>query len=236
LKGESLFVLEPVKGPELLPPLRVRRFDLEGREVDQEEGSGEEGTADLVFRVDPIEAGRLRLRRFGVDPGSGRPTAWEGELAYRMRGRQRPFTGSPIEVEGTWWYPLRDEAWVRVDREGVTAWPGEPAGGPSLVHGEPTCAGVVRRRTGVWVAGRWHGLSGSRLFPRGAGNEPLGRTVAAWGKRGIVVLLGGGGRLPVLEGPPAYLDPGPYSDFAAVGKGLFAVREGSPPRLVPVGL
>ena len=236
LRGEDLFVLEPVMGPELVPPLRVRRFDPRGREVGREEGAGEEGRADLVFRADPIEPGRLRLRRFGIDPGSGKPTAWEGELSYRMRGRPRPFTGTPLEAGGAWWYPLRDEAWVSVKGNGVATRPGEPAACPALVHGWPVCAGVVRGRTGIWVAGRWYSLGGPRLFPRGAGYQPQGRIAAAWGEGGVAVLLPRGGRLPVLDGPPAHLESGRYSDLADLKAGLFAVAEEDPPRLVPVGL
>ena len=47
LMGEALFVLEPVSGPLLGPPLRVRRFDLDGTEAGREEGPGEDGAADL---------------------------------------------------------------------------------------------------------------------------------------------------------------------------------------------
>jgi len=40
--------------------------------------------------------------------------------------------------------------------------------------------------------------------------------------------------LPVLDGPPARLPPGRYSDLVDLPGGLFALAEDDPPRLVPV--
>ena len=50
LHGGHVFVLEPSSGVLLVPPLRVRRFDLSGRELAREEG-GDRGPAHLFFHA-----------------------------------------------------------------------------------------------------------------------------------------------------------------------------------------
>ncbi|MDH3591737.1 MAG: hypothetical protein OER88_07655 [Planctomycetota bacterium] len=229
IAGADTLVLEPVEGPILVPPLRVRRFGPTGTETGREEGADESAAADLAFWRG--EDGTLR--RFGIDPGSGRPLFWEATLAFRFKNRPADVGGTPLrDATGPWGHPIRAEALVRehagaVDSFFANAAPGSviPAGGS--VH----AAAVSRGRPAVFAEGAWRRLKGAPLFdPR---RPPMGRICAHWGD-GAVLLRRDGGDLPVWRGPPAALGPGRYSDLLAIDGRVWAVAAGPPPALVEV--
>jgi len=227
---DALLVVEPVAGPVLLPPLRVRRFDLEGREVGREEGPGEEGPAALYFHL-LRDGDAIRLRRTGIDPSSGRPTVFDGTLDADVCRVRRDCSGTPLHHDGAWWYPVRMEALVRADAaRGVEAWPGEP-GPVAAVHGRAVCAGMRDGAPGVWIDGEWRPLAGGRLFDEW--QAPRDGTVAPSDDGGIAILRREGGPLPVLDGAPVGLPPGPrYDALVRLPQGLFGLAGDGGPRLV----
>jgi len=228
LTGDALFVLEPARGPVLLPPLRVRRFDRDGRERGAEE-KAKDGDAFsdrfVYFHLEPKASPSYSSTLCGLDPADGRPIAATGTLDLEVRGRRQPVSGTPVRHDGVLWYPVRMEGLVR-DRALLR---GEP-GSAQVVDGACVCAGVG----GLWVDGRWTRVPGmGRVFARW--RPPLGRTVAAAPGGGLVVLRPRGGRLPVLgaDGQPT-LPPGAYSDLVARPDGLFAISSGDEPAWAPV--
>lgn len=221
LHGGHVLVLEPVAGHLLLPPLRVRRFDLDGRELAREEG-GDRGPAHLSFH-----ARKGRVTRCGIDLLTGRPTVEEEDLALDL-GRQEERSGMPLLAGGAVYYPVRMSGLFR-GRDRLFR--GDPAV-PQIVRGEVCCAGNRRGRPGVWRGDTWHPLPGGRLFPDW--RAPFGPLVAPHGD-GLLVLRREGGPLPGLGAPPARLPEGIYSALLPVGGRLLALREEGPlPRLVPV--
>jgi hypothetical protein len=234
--GREVFVLEPAAGPLLVPPLRVRRFDLEGREVGCEEGADESDAADLYFLAERDASG-IRLRRAGLDAVTGRPLFWEGMLDVDLMRSEPYCSGVPLATGGAWWYPVREEGLVRVgsgDRPEVLA--GQPAPVVEAVGERAVCVGTLRGRPGAWVDGTWHAFSGRPLFP--AYRFPRQGIAVAGSGSDIVVLRRDGGDLPVLGTGRAHLarDGAPYSGLVAVPGALLALTEAGEPRLQPVEL
>lgn len=233
LTEEALFVLEPASGLVLEPPLRVRRFDpSDGRELAGAEGPGEEGEAGLVFHASILDAATMRIRRYGVDPATGRPLRWEGSIArHGLLRREEVCHGVPLLLGATAWYPFRVEGLLRIGPPGDACFPADVAA-PAHLLGRVVVPAVRRGRSGLFLDGRFHPFPRGtpRLFP--AYRSPLGGAVAAQGA-GFVALLVEGGRLPSLFTPSPRLFPGHYSALAAIPEGLFAVEERPWPRLVP---
>lgn len=232
LRGGELLVLEPVAGPFLLPPFRVRRLDLEGRETGREEGEGDAGDAHLHYHGRREARGRWRVVRSGIDPVRGRPVAAEQVVPAEMAKRDA-CSGRPFAHAGRWWYPVRMGGLLGVADDGssVTRFRCDP-GPPELVGGAPVCAATRWGRPGAWCAGRWRRLAGSRLFA--AWRTPAGPLVAPRPGGGLLFLRRTGGALPALDGPPGRLPPGAYAGFVEIGGRLGAVDEQGAPRLVPV--
>ncbi len=217
-----VFVLEPVDGYRLLPPLRVRRLEFGGKELAREEG-GDAGPAHLSYH-----ATGSRVTRCGIDPATGRPTVEEEDLGTHLPAlKLKECSGTPLFAEGAVFYPARMRG---LFRGGEILFRGDPAT-PQVVRGEVVCAGNRGGRPGVWRQGRWHALDGARLFPDW--RAPLGPLVAPLGE-GLVVLRRAGGPLPGLGAPPARLPEGIYSAILALDGRLMALEEGEAPRLVPV--
>lgn len=222
LHGDHVFVLEPMSGYQLLPPLRVRRFDLHGRELGREEG-GVRGPAHLSYH-----ARGSQVTRCGIDPATGRPTVEEEDLGAHLPGKRlKECSGMPLLAGGAVHYPARMRGLFR-GRE--LLFRGDPAP-PQVVRGEVLCAANRCGRPGVWRAGVWHPLPGRRLFPDW--RAPFGPLVAPLGE-GLVVLRREGGPLPGLGAPPARLPEGIYSALVAIEGRLVALGDGEVPRLVPV--
>ncbi len=238
LTPEALFVLEPVSGPLLAPPLRVRRFDPRtGAETGREEGRGEEGEAAEHFCLERGAKQTIRALRCGIDAGSGRPLSWEGILPDLGQLRREPHcSGTPLFCGGAWWYPMRVEGLLRIGGRGDAFWRGD-AGPPLALHGKAVVVGVRRGRSGLWEDGAWRRFPAGtpRLFPRY--RAPLSGAAAPFAG-GVVALVRRGGPLPVLDAPapPPRLPPGRYAGLAALPSGLVAVADGDSPTLVPVVL
>jgi len=238
LAPDALFVLEPVAGPLLDPPLRVRRFDLvRGTEVAREEGRGEEGEAADHFRLERAAGGAVRAVRCGVDRASGRPLYWEGRVPDLGQLAVRPScSGTPLLAGGAWWYPIRVEGLLRVGGAGDAFWRGDPAP-PLLLSGRAVVPGMRGRAAGLWQDGVWRPfpLGTPPLFP--AYRAPLSGAAAPF-RGGVVALVRGGGPLPALDAGPATprLPEGVYAGLAALPEGLFGVADGAAPGLVPVAL
>lgn len=235
VSGE-IFVLEPQAGALLVPPLRVRRFDLDGRETGREQRVDESEAADLYFLAEREGPGPVRVRRAGLDPETGRPLFWQGLLDVDLM-RDEPYcSGVPLATGNAWWYPLREEGLVRVGPGGVGVFAGRPAPLVEAVGDRAVCVGTRRGRPGAWVDGTWHALEGPPLFP--AYRFPrLGMAVPGAGSD-IVMLRRDGGDLPVLGAGRARLDRGgaPYTGLVAVPGKLLALAETGGPRLQPVEL
>jgi hypothetical protein len=166
--------------------------------------------------------------RFGIDPESGRPLRWEGELDTPFLKRTDRVSGIPARSGGVCWYPFRLEGL----QGGERVFRGDP-GVPSEVRGTLVCPCTAEGGPGAWIGGRWQALPGRRLFP--PGRPPHSVTAAPWGENGLVFLRREGGELPVLEGPPARLPAGLYTGLADLPGGVCALAEGDPPQLVPLG-
>jgi hypothetical protein len=234
--SEEIFVLEPAAGPLLVPPLRVRRLDLEGREIGREEGADASDAADLYFLAERDGPGPVRLRRAGLDPVTGRPLFWEGTLKIDLM-RDEPYcSGVPLATGGAWWYPVREEGLVRVDPGRVEVFFGKPAPLVEGVADRAVCVGTLRGRPGAWVDGVWHEVEGGPLFP--SYRFPRLGLAAASAGSGIVLLRRDGGDLAVLGTGRARLDPdgAPYTGLVAVPGALLALAETGGPRLRPVEL
>jgi hypothetical protein len=226
LAEAELFVLEPVRGFLLLPPLRARRFDLDGQELAREEGA-EPGAALLAYHARAV-GGRSRVTRCGIAPSSGRPTVEEEEVAADLPGGRPECSGIPLVLSGAVHYPVRMRG---LFRGAERLFEGDP-GVPQAVRGEAVCAGDRGSEPGLWVGGAWHRLQGPRLFP--AWRAPLGPLVAPYGE-GYLVLRREGGDLPSLRGPSrARLPEGIYSALVLLGGRPWALREADAPSLVPV--
>lgn len=228
LVDDGVLVLEPVAGPLLAPPLRVRRLDLEGRETDVQEGA-DPGDPDLHFHAQRDGPGPLRVRRCGVDPESGRPLVWEGTLPVDLVRKPAYCSGRPLRADGEWWYPIREEGLLRVRPEGAAVLAGSAGRAVERVSGRVVCAA----RNGAWVDGTWRPLRGAPLFPPWR-SPPLGVAAAA-PAGGVALLRREGGEVPVLDGSPGRLPPGVYGGLARLGSRLYATAEDGPLRLVPVG-
>lgn len=225
LREADLFVLEPVRGFLLLPPLRARRFALDGRELAREEGA-DRGPALLAYHARAAE-GRSRVTRCGVDPATGRPVVEEEDLSVDLPGGRAECSGVPLLVSGAVHYPVRMRGLFR----GVEQlFDGDPAV-PQAVGGELACAANRRGRPGVWWGSAWHRLPGRRLFPDW--RAPLGPVVVPFGG-GLVVLRREGGELASLGGPQARLSKGIYSALVLLGGTPWALFEAEAPRLVRV--
>jgi hypothetical protein len=233
---EAIFVLEPVTGPLLVPPLRVRRFDLEGRETGREEGADASDAADLYFLAERTGPGPVRVRCAGLDPATGRPLFREGAFEVDLLHHERYCSGVPLVTGGAWLYPMREEGLVRVGPAGVEVERGRPAPLVEPVGERAVCVGTRRGRPGAWVDGAWHAVPGRPLFP--AYRYPRLGLAAAGTGADIVLLRRAGGALPVLGAGSARLDPGgaPYTGLVALPDGLRALAEAGDPRLVPVEL
>jgi hypothetical protein len=232
----EIFVLEPVEGPLLVPPLRVRRFDLEGRETGREEGADPSEAAGLYFLAERVGPRSIRLRRAGLDETTGRPLFWEGALDVDLM-RDEPYcSGVPLESGGAWWYAVREEGLVRVGAEGAEVVRGKPAPLVEAVGDRAVCVGTHQGRPGAWVDGTWHAFSGRALFP--PYRFPRIGLAALGHGSDIVVLRRDGGDLPVIGGGRARLAPehAPYSGLIAVPEALLALAETAGPRLQPVEL
>lgn len=228
LREADLFVLEPVEGFLLRPPLRVRRFDLAGLELQREEG-GDRGLATLAYHA-RAEGGRSRVTRCGVDPSTGRPTIDEEDLPVDLPGGRPECSGIPALVAGAFHYPVRMRG---VFRGGECLFEADPAI-PQVLHGELVCAGNRHGSPGVWARGSWHRLDGTRLFPDW--RAPLGPLVAHCG-HGVLVLRREGGDLPGIDAPSARLPAGIYSALVQLEGRVWAVAEAtSGPTLVQVAL
>jgi hypothetical protein len=222
LHGGHILVLEPVSGFQLLPPLRVRRFDLDGKELACEEGGGP-GPAHLSFH-----AKGSHVTRCGIDLATGKPTVEQEDLGTHLPGpRLKECSGMPLFALGAIHYPVRMRG---LFRGGELLFDGDP-GLCQLIGGDLVCAANRRGRPGVWRQGAWHALEGPRLFPDW--RAPFGPLVAPLGQ-GLVVLRREGGPLPGLDAPLAMLPAGVYSALLTLEKRLVALREGETPQLVPV--
>ena len=232
----EIFVLEPVAGPLLVPPLLVRRFDFEGRETGREEGADASDAADLYFLAERAGRGPVRLRRAGLDPATGRPLFWEGTLAIDLMRFEPYCSGVPLGIGGVFWYPVREEGLVRVGPLGVEVSRGKPAPLVERVGDRAVCVGTLRGRPGAWVDGAWHAVAGRPVFP--SYRFPRVGLAAAGAGADIVLLRRDGGDLPVVGSGTARLDPegAPYSGLVAVPGALLALAEAGGPRLVPVEL
>lgn len=234
--ADEILVLEPVSGALLVPPLRVRRFDLEGRETGREEGADESGAADLYFLAERAGPGPVRVRRAGLDPATGRPLFWEGALEVDLM-RDEPYcSGVPLATGDAWWYPVREEGLVRVGPGGVEVYPGRPAPLVEAVGGRAVCVGTRGGGPGAWVDGTWHAFAGAPLFP--PYRFPRLGIAGPGGGSDIVVLRRDGGDLPVVGAGRARLAEGgaPYTGLVAVPGKLLALAEADGPRLQPVEL
>ncbi|MHC4550607.1 MAG: hypothetical protein ACYTEZ_17735 [Planctomycetota bacterium] len=234
---EEIFVLEPAAGPLLVPPLRVRRFDFDGRERGREEGAEPSAAADLYFLAERAGPGPVRLRRAGIDVERGRPLCWEGTLDVDLLVVEPYCSGTPLRVGETWWYPFREEALVRVAPDGVRVLAGGCAPVVERVRDRVICVGAIRRRgAGAWVDGMWSSLECPPLYMHF--RYPRAGLVGAVGQDGLVVLRQEGGRLPALQGRGGRLPPehAPYRGLVHVPGALLAVTEGEAPALVPVEL
>jgi len=225
LEGGEVFVLEPVEGHLLLPPLKVRRFDLSGKELACEEG-GDRGPALLSYHA-RFEGGRSRITRCGVDPATGRPTVEEEEIDADLPGRRAECSGIPLLAGGAMHYPVRGRGLYR----GAERLFDGDLGIAQEIGGDVVLGGNRRGRPGVWRQGRWNPLPGGRLFPDW--RAPLGPLVAPCGN-GVVALRREGGPLPGLSAPPASLPTGIYSAIVRLGERLVALAEGEVPALVEV--
>lgn len=226
LRDEDLFVLEPVQGFLLLPPLRARRFSLDGRELAREEGA-DRGPALLAYHG-RAAGGRSHVTRCGVDPATGRPTVEEEDLAASLLGERTECSGVPLLVAGAVHYPVRMRG---LFRGAERIFEGDPAV-PQAVGGELLCAGNRSGEPGVWWGGSWQRLPGPRLFPDW--RAPLGPLAAPFGG-GLLVLRREGGDLPSLGGPlRTRLPEGIYSALILLGGRPWALHEADVPTLVPV--
>lgn len=233
LAGATLFVLEPVNGLKLLPPLRVRRFDVaSGREEKGVEGAGEAGEAGLVFHASIVDARRMRILRCGLDPRTGRPLAEESILPRGGFLRiEETCSGVPLRCGPDWWLPFRVEGLLRTGPGGEEFFPGDVAAG--IRRGDSALIpGIRRARSGVFQDGRFRPFPGRppRLFA--AYRSPLSGALAPF-RGGVVALLAGGGELPALDTPSPRLFPGHYTAIAAIEGRLHGVAEDPWPRLVP---
>jgi hypothetical protein len=225
LREADLFVLEPVRGFLLLPPLRARRFDLEGRELGSEEGA-EPGPASLAYHA-RVAGGRSQVTRCGVDLLRGRPTVEVEEVPVALPGGRPECSGTPLVLAGAHYYPVRMRGLFRGAEQ---IFEGDP-GVPQTFRGDLVCAGNRRGEPGLLAGKTWHRLPGPRLFPDW--RAPLGPLVAPLGD-GFVVLRREGGELPSLRGPRTQLPEGIYSALVPLEGRLWALREADPPSLVPV--
>lgn len=223
----DLLVLEPVRGFLLLPPLRARRFGLDGRELGREEG-GDPGPALLAYHA-RAEAGRTRVTRSGVDPVTGRPTVEEEDLAADLPGGRPECSGIPALAAGAVHYPVRMRGLYRGEERLFQADPGVP----QVIGADLVCAGNRRGEPGLWAGGAWHRLPGPRLFPDW--RAPLGPLVVPYGE-GLLVLRREGGELPCLRAPQARLPRGIYSALVLLGGKPWALAEAGVPSLVPVAV
>jgi len=225
LRDGDLLVLEPVSGHLLLPPLRVRRFGYDGKELGAEEGA-DAGPALLSFHARTV-GGRSRVTRCGIDPAAGRPTVEEEEIAADLSGQLPDCSGIPLLHAGVFHYPVRGRG---LFRGAERLFEGDP-GTAQAIDGDVSCAGHRGREPGVWAGGSWHRLEGPRLFP--AWRAPLGPLVAPVGGS-LLVLRREGGTLPGLRGARGRLPPGIYGALFLLGGRPWALREGETPRLVAV--
>ncbi|HEX5136434.1 MAG TPA: hypothetical protein VFY93_05650 [Planctomycetota bacterium] len=225
LRDGDLFVLEPVSGHLLLPPLRARRFDLEGRELGVEEGA-DPGPALLSFHARTVE-GRSRVTRCGIDAATGRPTLAEEDLDADLSTPLAECSGIPLVQSGVVHYPVRGRG---LFRGAERLFEGDP-GIAQAIGGDVVCAGHQDDKPGVWAGGAWHRLAGRRLFPGWrAPLSPLAVPVGA----SLLVLRREGGELPDLGGAKGRLPPGIYGALFLLGGRPWALREAESPSLVAV--
>ena len=234
ITSEFLFVLEPREGVLFGDDLRVRRFDREGREVDVVEGPGEEGRAQLsLLAAQPDAASRMTLSCFGLDPETGRPTRWTGEVEPQFARRPWSRRASPVWLGDECYLPVRGAGLFRVHPGGIEKLP--VSTGQVQAVDDRLFADTTRSGDGaIWVDGERRVVCKGRLHPEGRGFA--GPFLAPRPGGGYVVLRADGGELPGLEGAPGRLPPGLYSGFVFGPAGVFAVEEASGPRMVPAEL
>jgi hypothetical protein len=235
LREADVLVLEPVHGFLLLPPLRARRFDFEGRELGSEEG-GDRGPAMLAYHARAAAGGRSRVTRCGIDPATARPTVEEEDLAADLPCGRPECSGTPALAAGAVHYPVRMRGLFRGPERLFEGDPGIPQTlgdlAPAVGDGGLVCAGNRDGEPGLWAGGAWHRLPGARLFP--AWRAPLGPLVVRSGE-GCLVLRREGGDLPSLRASPARVPPGIYSALVTIAGVPYAVAESAAgPTLVPV--
>ncbi len=224
-EGDTLLVLEPVEGPLLRPPLRVRRFPPGGSEGARSESGRESGEGRwLSVLFERSLPGPLHITLCGTL--AGHPVHRRMEIDVDVARKPRAGSGTPLEHDGTLWIPVREEGLARVGGAGAALMRGPVSACVELVDGRVVCAG----RRGAFLDGAWVRTGPGPDWP------PYRAPLSGLAAPGILLLCPGGGVLPRLagEGPPGWLPPGRYSSLAKVGDSLFAVREGATPELVPV--
>jgi len=225
LDGDALLVLEPVEGPVLKPPLRLRRFSANGDEGAARESARESGEGRwLSVLFERTLPGPLHITLCGID--DGQPVHRRLEIDADVARKPRRGSGTPLEHEGVLWIPVREEGLAKVGGAGAELFRGPVSACAELVEGRAVCAG----RGGAFLDGRWIATHPGPRWP------PYRAPLSGLAAPGIHLLNPGGGVLPRLtgEGPPGWLPAGRYSSLALVGDRLVAVREGAAPELVPV--
>jgi len=234
LTPEHLFVLEPADGVLFDEELRVRRFDREGNEVDQVVGRGEEGPAQLAVLASQEDADApLRLTCFGVDPNTGGPLRWQGEVASRFGGRPFQRRHSPVWLDDALYLPLRGAGLLRFRGAACEEF-AISAGRLQVADGRLFCATLKEGQGAVWVDGARHVVWPGRLHPGTHGFA--GPFLAPRPGGGYVVLRSAGGELPGFEGAPGRLAEGLYSALVSGPAGVFGIEESCGPRMVPAEL
>jgi len=230
LTDEHLFVLEPREGVLFADDLRVRRFDREGRELDVVEGRGEEGRAQLaLLAFQPDADSRMTLTCFGVDPETGGPLRWSGEVDPQRSTRPWSWRSSPEWVGDDLYLPVRGARLFRV-RSGEIERLAVHTRQVQVVHGRLFALTGKNGDAAIWADGAHRVVCKGPLLPMGRGFA--GAFLAPRPGGGFVVLRADGGALPGLDGPPGRLPPGLYSGFAFGPAGVFGVEEANGPRMV----
>jgi len=234
LTAEHLFVLEPATGVLFADELRVRRFDREGHELDVVEGRGEEGRAQLALLASQDDAeSPMRLICFGVDPKTGGPLRWTGEVGPQLRTRPWERRGSPAWLGDDLYLPVRDVGLFRFRGRSMEHFH-LPTGSVQIVKGRLFAATRKADAGAIWADGERHVVCSGLLHPGGRGFA--GAFLAPRPGGGYVVLRVDGGELPGFEGAPGRLAAGLYSALVFGPAGVFGIEESHGPRMVPAEL
>jgi hypothetical protein len=236
LVDDACFVLEPEGegAAKLDGTVRVRRFDLEGRETGREEGADEASdpwSADWChFHAYRASGGPLRLWLRAIVPESGRAIAWHGPVEAGDLPLPHSCSGVPLRADDHLHLAIRESGLLVLGPEGGHLHRGAATTPTRIANRGVAAAGIVGGSGGVWIEGRWHPLAGPP--PIGGARPPLVPLVAGCGEGGVALLRRHGGELGVIDGPPAKLPAGRYFGLVRLPEGLFAVAEGDSPRLV----